>query len=330
MRIAIFGIGAMGCLFGARLSDHAEVTLIGRWPEQLAALRAGPLRVIEPDGREDAVPLRVLDSGEIGAQRAVPLHDVNVALILTKSSGTQEAASRAARVLAPDGLAVTLQNGIGNLEIIASHVGEDRAALGVTTQGGAMDGPGVLRVGGTGKTTLAARPPIRPRVEALAALLNQSGLPAEVAGDVAGLVWGKLAINCAINPLTALLRVRNGALVGSEAARQVMADAAREADAVAAAQGIALPFPDPAARAEEVARLTGPNRSSMLQDALRGAPTEIETICGAVVREGARLGVPTPVNETLYRLVKAMEETAGQRIEMQENTALMPTHPEAP
>jgi 2-dehydropantoate 2-reductase len=304
----------MGSLFGARLNDHADVTLIGRWPEQVAALRAGPLCVIEPDDRETPVSLKVLKSEDVGAQRASPLHDVDVALVLTKASGTETAAIRAARILAPDGLAVTLQNGLGNLEIVAAHVGEDRAALGVTTQGGAMDGPGVLRVGGTGKTTLAARPPIRARVEALAALLSRAGLAAEVAEDVSGLVWGKLAINCAINPLTALLRVRNGALVESEAARPVMVAAAREAAAVAAAQGIALPFPDPAARAEEVARLTGPNRSSMLQDALRGAPTEVEAICGAVVREGARLGVPTPVNETLYRLVKAMEETYGARL----------------
>jgi 2-dehydropantoate 2-reductase len=108
-----------------------------------------------------------------------------------------------------------------------------------------------------------------------------------------------------------LLRVPNGALLESVEARQIMGEAAREVAAVAAAQGITLPFADPAARAEEVARLTAANLSSMLQDTGRGAPTEIDSICGAVMREGNKLGVDTPVNALLYRLIKALESTAS-------------------
>lgn len=307
MRIAIFGVGAMGCLFGARLTPHAEVTLIGRWPEQIAALSNAPLRIIETDGSETAVDVCATNDAET-------VDTVDVALILTKSVGTEMAAIRAERLLAPNGIAVTLQNGLGNLEIIAAHVGDDRAALGVTTQGGAMDGPGVVRVGGTGKTYLATRPEINGRIWAVKSVFEQAGLMTEMVDDVSGLVWGKLVVNCAINPLTALLQVRNGGLLESQWARQVMAEAARETAAVAAAQNIELPFPDPVARSEEVARLTGPNRSSMLQDITRGAATEIDAICGAVVRQGAELGVPTPVNETLYWLVKAMEDTASLRL----------------
>jgi 2-dehydropantoate 2-reductase len=302
MRIAIFGVGAMGCLFGARLTPHADVTLIGRWAEQIAALRSHPLRVIEPDGQESEVEVCVTDD-------AGSLPPVDVALILTKAAGTERAAIHAARLLRSTGIAITLQNGLGNLEIIAEHVGAERAALGVTTQGGATDGPGVLRVGGTGKTHLATRPEINGRVWALASVFEQAGMITELVEDVSALVWGKLVVNCAINPLTALLRVRNGGLVDSQWARQIMAEAAREVAAVAAAQEIALPFADPAARAEEVARLTAPNRSSMLQDVERGAVTEIEAICGAVMRQGEALSVPTPVNSTLYRLIKAIEET---------------------
>src|SRR5574341_1243950 len=295
MKIAIFGVGAMGCLFGARLSPHADVTLIGRWPEQLAALRAGPLRVVAADGQTSEVQIAVEVADALDGPS---LHGAcDAALIMVKSAQTRRAAEGAAKVLKADGIALTLQNGIGNLEIIAEVVGADRAALGTTTQGAATDGPGVVREGGAGVTHLAARPQsIRPQVETLAGLLAAAGLTAHIVEDVSGLVWGKLAINAAINPLTAFLRVTNGALLESESARAVMGEAAREAAAVAAAQGIALPFPDPAARAEEVARLTAPNRSSMLQDSLRGAQTEIEAICGAVEREGARLNVPTPVN----------------------------------
>lgn len=306
MRVAIFGVGAMGCLFGARLSRHAEVTLIGHWPEQIAALQRQRLRIINPDRRDDFADLQATNSLET-------VEPADVALILTKSAGTAAAAQSAAEVLKPEGLAITLQNGVGNLEVIAEHLGEDRAALGVTTEAANMERPGVLRYAGRGATHLATRPAINGHMQAFADLLQQSGMAARVLDDVSALVWGKLAVNAAINPLTAILGVQNGALLESEWARSLMASAAREVAAVAASKGITLPFDDPAARAEDVAQLTAANRSSMLQDIQRGAPSEVDVISGAVVREGAALGVPTPVNGVLYRLVKAMEAFADQQ-----------------
>ena len=300
MQVAIFGVGAMGCLFGAKLSPHANVTLVGRWPEQLAALRRDGLRLLTADS-EQQVSLRATDD-------PAALAPVDVALILTKSAGTRRAARQTAGVLSPHGLAVTLQNGIGNLEVIAAEVGPERATPGVTSQGAAVLAPGVVRHAGPGPTHLAIRPEIATQVEELAALFDQAGLETHVTEDVNSLVWGKLAINAGINALTAILRVPNSALLESEWARGLMAEAACETAAVAAAQGIALPYDDPVERVETVARLTAANRSSMLQDVLRGAITEVETINGAVTREGERLGVPTPVNATLYRLVKAIEQ----------------------
>jgi 2-dehydropantoate 2-reductase len=131
--------------------------------------------------------------------------------------------------------------------------------------------------------------------------------------DPDGLLWGKLAINAAINPLTALLGVENGALLERPAARVLLRELACETAAVAAALGIRLPQADPAAAAESVAQKTAANRSSMLQDIERGAPTEIDAICGAIVRAGEQAGVPTPVNRTIWRLVKAVEEGRGWR-----------------
>jgi 2-dehydropantoate 2-reductase len=122
------------------------------------------------------------------------------------------------------------------------------------------------------------------------------------------LVWGKLAINAAINPLTALLRIPNGELLARPSARSLMAAAAREAAAVATALGVRLAYPDPAAAVEAVARLTAANHSSMLQDVLRGAPTENDAICGPAVEAGERCGVSTPVLRTLGLLIKALEE----------------------
>jgi 2-dehydropantoate 2-reductase len=298
----------MGCLFGARLSPHAEVALIGQWPEQLAALRRGPLRIASGGGDEEHVRLCATDDVDT-------LDPVDVALIVTKAPKTAAAGEGAARVLKADGVAITLQNGVGNLEILAQQVGAAQAALGVTTLGAAMDGPGRLRYGGSGLTTLATRPEIDPLVRALAALMARAGLAVEVAADVAAQVWGKLAINAAINPLTALLRVPNGALLDSGMARAIMRLAAAEVAAVAAAQGITLPFEDAAARAEAVAHQTARNRSSMLQDVQRGVTTEIEAICGAVIRAGQSAGIETPVNRMLYQMIKALEESYPAQLE---------------
>ncbi len=301
----------MGCLFGAHLTPHADVVLVGRWPAQLQALRAAPLQITDPEGRITHVWLRVTDDlAEVGR--------AEVALVLTKAGGTARAAQDMARVLAVDGLAVTLQNGIGNLEILAAAVGPDRVTLGVTMQGASTGGqPGTLRLGGAGPTYLAVNPSVWAPVRELSALFNRAGLPTQVVDDVSALVWEKLAVNAGINPLTALLQVPNGALVESDWARRIMAEAAREVAAVAVARGITLPFVDAGARAAEVARLTAHNRSSMLQDMLRGAPTEIEVICGAVIRIGENRGVATPVNRLLYMMVKAREETAESRDEAQ-------------
>ena len=128
----------------------------------------------------------------------------------------------------------------------------------------------------------------------------------DVIPDANALVWGKLVVNAAINPLTALLGVPNGALLERPAARRVMATLARETAAVARALGISLPFGDPVARAEDVARHTAANRSSMFQDVKRGAPTEIDAICGAIFRAGEARGVAAPVNWAMWQLVSAL------------------------
>ena len=307
MRIALFGVGAMGCLFGARLNEVADVTLVGRWPEQLEALKRGRLRITTPGGRKLYADLTATDEVD-------GLDPVDVALIVTKSARTAAAAEQAAQVLKPEGAAITLQNGIGNAATVAAAVGVERTTMGVTTEGAATDGPGVLRYAGPGTTSIAARPAIRPTLEAFVGLLKEGGLAAELVEDVSALAWGKLAVNAAINPLTALLRVPNGALLESEWSHTLLREAAREVGAVAAAKGITLPYPDPAAEAERVADRTAANRSSMLQDVLRGVETEIEVINGSVMREGAARGVPTPVNATLYGLVKALQESRAQRI----------------
>lgn len=300
MNIAIIGIGAMGCLFGAYLARVARIVMVGRWPAQLAALQKEGLTLVDVDGGESHYRL----DASIDPAAAYP---ADVALILVKSGQTERAARQAHQALTPAGVALTLQNGLGNVERLAAVLGADRAALGITSQGATVLAPGRVQHAGHGPTHLARTPATAEALQHLAGLLNRAGLESKLTDNADGLVWGKLAVNAGINPLTALLGVRNGYLAENEAARRLMGQAAEEAAAVARAQGIELPFANAAERALAVARATAANYSSMLQDARRGAPTEIVAISGAIVEYGRRCKVATPVNEGLYQLVTRLE-----------------------
>lgn len=301
MRVAVVGIGAMGCLFGAKLSQVADVTLVGNWPAQLAALRERGLRLIQPDGRSQTYHLTVTNN----PQTAAP---VDLALILVKSHQTRQAAETAQRLLATNGVALTLQNGLGNLEKLTAVLGRNRANLGITSEGAALLEPGVVRHAGTGHTYIAELAKTAVPPAEIVALFQAAGFQTSLAADTVGLVWGKLAINAGINPLTAVLQVPNGFLAKNETARQLMQQAAEEVAQVAAAQNIQLPFADAAAQALTVAQATAANHSSMRQDLANGRPTEIGAICGAVVAYGRRFGVATPVNLVLQTAVQQAEQ----------------------
>jgi 2-dehydropantoate 2-reductase len=294
--ILIVGTGALATLFAARLAaSGAQVTMLGTWQNGLDSLRTTGARWITSEGREQSFPVTATGNPDecTGARYA---------LILVKAWQTERAAAQLARCLAEDGLALTLQNGLGNREILAQALGADRVAIGATTTGATLLGPGLVRSGGEGSISLEAHPRLIP----LADRLKQSGFDVQIVPEARAIVWGKLVINAAINPLTAILRVPNGALLERPAARIVMGRLALEAAAVAGAQGINLPFADPVSAAEDVARRTAQNRSSMLQDVKRGAPTEIDAICGAIVRAGEQKGLAAPVNWAMWHLVQGL------------------------
>jgi 2-dehydropantoate 2-reductase len=287
MQIVLFGAGAMACLFAARLARVAQVALIDTWTAGVAAIRERGILV------EDSQGIRTVQvqAHEAGA-RVTP---GDVALVLVKSWQTGWVAGCLADYLNPQAIAISLQNGLGNLERLGA-----RAFPGSTAEGATLLGPGHVRAGGTGPTHVVAP-------EWVVDLLRSAGFESYAcsSSQAESLLWGKLAVSCGINALTALLRVPNGELSKRLDASDLMFRATGECAAVAREKGIRLPFPDPAARVREVAERTAENRSSMLQDILRGAPTECDAINGAVVREGNRAGVPTPVNEVLWKLVRA-------------------------
>jgi 2-dehydropantoate 2-reductase len=229
-------------------------------------------------------------------------HGTKLALVVVKSWQTERAARQLADCLAEDGLAVTLQNGLGNDAVLSGILGPQCVARGVTTLGATLLAPGLVRPGGDGTVTLEAQPRLAP----LKKQLRVANIITRTVTNIESVIWEKLVVNAAINPLTALLRVKNGELLKRPFARELMGELACEAASVAKAHGVELPFPGAERVAEEVARRTTENTSSMLQDVLRGAPTEVDVINGAVVHWGEKKNVPTPANRVIWSLVKAL------------------------
>ena len=295
-KILIVGTGALATLFAARLTQaEYQVTMLGTWREGIRALQKDGARLVDTKGREKRFPVRATsDPRECAGATQV--------IVLVKAWQTERVARQLRQCLADDGLALTLQNGLGNRETLTRDLGQGRVALGSTTTGATLLGPGLVKAGGEGIISLEQNPALGPMEEAL----RLAGFNVQRVENPESLIWGKLVINAAINPLTALLRVKNGELLKRPFAREVMKALAREAAQIARAENIALPFDDPVARAEDVAHRTAANTSSMLQDVLRGAPTEIDAICGAVVRTAEKNRIGAPVNWTCWQLVKAL------------------------
>ncbi|UCD41213.1 MAG: 2-dehydropantoate 2-reductase [Chloroflexota bacterium] len=294
--LLIVGTGAMASLFAAMLSaSGVQVRMLGTWKEGIQALNTYGVRLIDELGKEFTYPVEATDDPKLctGSQFAI---------VLVKSYQTNLAAQKLTTCLNADGVALTLQNGLNNHQALSDVLGESRVASGVTTAGATLIDPGIVRIGGRGITSLKRD----IRLDLLVSQLSRAGFEVEEVKDTDALIWGKLVINAAINPLTALLRVPNGQLISNPSARRVMNLVTIEAAEVAGALGVNLPYPDPVPAVEAVAQRTASNQSSMYKDVLRGSQTEIDAINGAIVRAGESAGVPVEYNRMLWLVVSAL------------------------
>ncbi len=294
--MTVVGTGALATLFAARLGTLVPVTLLGRWTEAIESFRLRGA-ILESDGGTISASVAATDSPD-------QCRGARIAFVLVKAGATGRAAEAVRSFLEENGIAVTLQNGLGNAETLALALGAGRVVVGSAEVGANLLAPGRVRHGGGNRIRLAAH----ARVGEVAALLARAGFDVDIVAGVEALLWEKLAATAPLLPLTALLDVPNGEVLRRPSAVALLDAAAREVAATARAGGIDLLDGDPAEAVRRVAGATAENLSSMLQDVRRGARTEVDALNGAVVREARRRGIAAPVNEALWLSVRALDE----------------------
>jgi 2-dehydropantoate 2-reductase len=302
MKISIIGAGAMGSLFGGKLAESGnDVVLYDINKEHVAAINADGLK-IETLATGDTSLVRPAASDN---PEAVKGSDVFV--VFVKSTATDIVASNFKALAGPETIVVTLQNGLGNEDILKKYFGPANTAAGVTSQGATFAGPGHIRHAGTGPTHLCMSDKNNEKLKPFIEELRKAGFEAEAENNIESLVWSKLVINVGINALTALTGLKNGELLDYTETKDLMKDLVDEAVAVCDKSGIKLTYDDPLSVVYSVSEKTGLNRSSMLQDFDRGSMTEIDFINNAIVREADKNGIAVPVNRTVAALVKTID-----------------------
>lgn len=302
MKIAVVGPGAMGCLIASFLKNKTkeELWLVDKNPERAKKIREDGIKVEGISG-SSLVKLDVTaNPREVGA--------CDLVVICVKSYSTEEASKDIKELVSDKTYVLTLQNGIGNVQILNDYFGSESIIAGITNHGATLLGVGHVRhagrgdtiIGMSGKRTLGV-------MRDVAAILTKAGFDTKISKDIDSVIWSKLIINVGINALTAITRLNNGRLVEYDGTRELLRSAVQEAVKIVKRKRIKLIYDDPIQKVESVCKATQTNVSSMLQDVLNKKRTEIDFINGAIVRQGKSLGIPTPANDVLTSLVRTIE-----------------------
>jgi 2-dehydropantoate 2-reductase len=307
-RIAVVGAGAVGCYFGGMLARAgAPVTLIGRAPHVDAINRDG----LFIDSIHFKERVSISASTELESVR-----DAQLVLFCVKTVDTESTAKSLAPYLAPETNVVSLQNGVDNAERMDFAAGI-QAISAVVYIAAEMIGLGQVKHSGRGDLVignpLSSQGASEAELAEIAETFTRASVPCQVSQNITLELWKKLIMNCAYNALSALSRARYGRLVADAGSVELMKQVVAEGVAVGNASGVNLPADMLMAAVLELGRVVPEALSSTAQDIARGKPTEIDSLNGFVVRRGAEMGVPAPVNQTLYSLVKLLERTPMAR-----------------
>lgn len=308
MKIVIVGPGAIGLLLVGLLSRSREtVCLLDKKKDRSERLKKNGVRL------EGLTTLR-LPSVNVSSDPG-DFKDADFWLICVKSYDTKAAAKAIQPYVGRDACVVSLQNGLGNVELLAETFGAAHVIAGVTSMGATLIEEGVCRHAGEGETAFGRLDgALTVVLKDLRELFLKSKISAKISRDVTSLVWSKLIMNVGINALSAILRLKNGPLTSYEGSRRLMKEAVQEAFKVAKRKRIKLAFDDPLAKTAAVCEATSENVSSMLADVLAGKKTEIDYLNGAIVRQADSLGIKAPANEFLVDVIKTLESSYRDQV----------------
>ena len=302
MKIAIIGAGAMGCLFGGKLAAAADVCLYDVNQQQVDAINQHGL-IMTCGDQETVVRMRA-------TAQAKKIGPVDACLFFTKYRFMDQAARDALECVGPETVVLTLQNGLGCADLLKKYFPEHQIAYGLTAYTSDLKGPGHIEMTTTSSVGTYFWPMdncVRPPLKLLETTMTQAGFEVEITRQVNERIWRKLMVNCAENTLCAILRITVGQVVDTPECYELLKQVVFEISDVAAAKGIWISREEGLRYVEQVSSSVREHLPSMGLDVKLHRPTEIMCLNEAVVAEGRRLGVATPMLDTLAKMIRTIE-----------------------
>ena len=307
MRIYMIGAGAMGGVYGGLLMRAGyDVTLIDPREDHIRKIQNDGITI---EGVRGTHVIRLPAQSDHAG-----LAPADLAIVFTDSNSTRDAAKAAKQLLKPEGFALTLQNGIGNVEALIDELGRQRVIAGVSMNSAANPSAGrsaYTNVGMTSIGELDGRD--TPRVKQVAEMLNKAEIPTEIIPDPLNWIWGKFVLNCGVNALTAITGLRSGEIYRTPEVSALQDRVIDEIMAVVEGKNLKLPEQNPRKKIKDHCRIRY-NKPSMMQHIEQGRRTEIDSLNGALVREARALGIATPYNEAVVAIVKGLEKSRRQSL----------------
>jgi 2-dehydropantoate 2-reductase len=322
MNIVIIGAGAMGSRVGPALyKNDYHVQLIDDWEEHVEAIQQNGLMVINEKGKEQVyIPAHLpKDCAE----------EVDLLIILTKSTKTESMMKSCLHLISERTQVLTLQNGLGNIEVLTKYVSKEQLFVGITTYSAKLSGPGMVEAFGSGKTEIMdVTGQQKEEAERIIQIFNHSAIHAIISENVIKSIWNKVAFNSVMNPLCTLTKSSAGVIGTYCHFYEIIDPILDEIIKVAEVEGIELnkKYITETIIAALNPSMSGSHLSSMYQDIQRGQPTEIEYLNGALLKKGELNQIPMPYNRLLYHLIKMLERGNGQPVLQDKNTVNMSTN----
>ena len=303
MKIAVLGAGAMGSIYGGHLSLNNDVYMIDKKQELVDTINNDGLKLFENNNDVIYNPKAVTESKNIG--------EVDLVILFVKSLYSRAALMENSHIIGGNTYVMTLQNGAGHEDIISEFVPMERIIIGTTEDNGAILDTGYVRRGGKGKTNIGMLlPDSNNMLEKVKEVFDSCGFDTHIYSNIQQLIWDKLFTNVSLSALTGVLQVPMGFMAQDEYAWNMAVTLIKEAMAVAKAMGLDFDEAEMIERVKNTSLGSPEGRTSIYTDLSKGRPTEVNTISGAVVKAGDKVGVPVPSHKMIVNIVHAMENKA--------------------